>query len=220
MNDFVFREHDGGLALVGDFDGLYQAESDPWQQGARCGAMAAYYAYSRCRVGHALRLLLPVTFEAGRCIEVGCGHGHALAYFAGICGGDWLGFDISPTAIAGARERFPAHRFEVIDIRRLYGANRVGADVVLLNQMLWYVLEDIDAVIANCIAMVKPGGLVAVSQAFLTGAQRYGAGIANGFDGALAMMLRCTGLQLVHAEYDDTGRFAHNDGLMVFRRKP
>ncbi|MFJ6675477.1 alpha/beta fold hydrolase [Actinosynnema sp. NPDC091369] len=50
-----------------------------------------------------------------RALVVGAGYGQDAGFLAGL-GFDTLGFDISPTAVAQARQRFPAARFEVADL--------------------------------------------------------------------------------------------------------
>lgn len=222
MNEgLVFREVDHGLAFVGDFDAFYKSESDPWGQSGAAGPMASYYGLSRLRLGEALRRHLSC---GGYRLEVGCGHGYALDQLSNaVRGGQWHGLDVSSRAVQGARKNYPQYRFAVGDIAALkcpHVVARCRYDAVILNQVLWYLLERLDRAVSNCQKLVRPGGLLVVSQAFLRGRQRYGADIADGFHGALALFVRrYPELVLIEAQYDDTDAHHHMDGLLVFRRR-
>lgn len=218
MSEHVFTETDGGLKFVGDFDALYREESDPWGQSGEDGDMAAYYRASRTNLHRAIsntRILV----ESG--LDIGCGHGWSTNFLAKT-GGKWTGLDISAAAIEVARDVHPFHDYFCGDIRALDGLpeeHEGRYDVVVMSEILWYVLDRIDAAVANAVAYCAPGGLLCVSQAFLKGKQRYGAEIANGFHGALKLFLeRYPSLTLIEATYDDSGKLAHNHGLMVFRK--
>ena len=56
-------------------------------------------------------------------------------------------------------------------------------DVVILNQLLWYILESLFITFENCFSLLNSNGRVIVSQAFLQSPQKYGADICDGFDG-------------------------------------
>ena len=93
-------------------------------------------------------------------------------------------------------------------------------DIVLLSQVLWYVLDRLDETLANCARLLKPGGVLLVSQAYLKGEQRYGADLADGFGGTVATFhsrYRDT-FQLIEARYDDRDGLVHRDGLLAFRK--
>jgi SAM-dependent methyltransferase len=223
MSDgLVFREAPGGrLEFVGNFDGLYARDLDPWGQSGTAGDMASYYRYSRQRLCEAVQRH---AYGYGERLEVGCGLGHVLPLLAEADPeGEWLGLDISQQAIQRARWQHPEYRFMAGDIAGDLPA-RVGVsrfEVVILNQVLWYILERMDRAVRNCRRILKPGGVLIVSQAFLKGRQRYGAEIAEGFHGALRLFLeRYPDLRLIEASYDDSDEFCHNDGLLVFRSLP
>jgi SAM-dependent methyltransferase len=217
MSEFVFAEKDGALQFVGDFDALYRSERDPWFQGDDRGPMAAYYLASRRRIVRAL-------FEtratpSGRGLEIGCGHGHAIRHLR--CHSPvhrWTGIDISKVAIEQARELCRGVEFGVCDIR-IEPPHFEPFDVVVMNQILWYVLTKIDATVHNAGRKLNTGGLFVVSQAFLTGEQRFGRDIADGFVGTLRLFLdRYKWLSLLFADYEDTSAHQHNDGVLVFRK--
>jgi len=209
----IFREAgDGRLELVGDFDGVYATVTDPWQQSAgEDGPMAAYYAEAR------RNLVEMIGGRTGTGVEIGCGHGHVAALLTASTGLVWQGMDISPLAIERAREIYPAIDFAVGDIRK--PVEKAGHDIVLLNQVLWYVLPEIDATVENCISLLKPGGLLVVAQAYLRGPQRFAADIANGFAGVSELFAtRYAGrLRLVDSHYCDDVRLPHRDGVLIYQ---
>ena len=56
-NEYIFREdRDGKLQFVGDFDGLYASDIDPWAQSAN-GELnyKKYYDFSRARLARAIK---------------------------------------------------------------------------------------------------------------------------------------------------------------------
>tara|TARA_B100000579_G_C22328423_1_gene619388 strand:- start:268 stop:576 length:309 start_codon:yes stop_codon:yes gene_type:complete len=49
--EFIFRElASGKLDFIGDFDGLYKNELDPWSQSGNTGEISRYYDWSRKRL--------------------------------------------------------------------------------------------------------------------------------------------------------------------------
>lgn len=74
-------------------------------------------------------------------LEVGCGEGHQSQYLAQACN-RLHGIDVSPQAVAGARDRLPEARFEVADIQtQPWGTGRHAFDLVTACEML-YCLPD------------------------------------------------------------------------------
>jgi SAM-dependent methyltransferase len=218
VSDRVFREGERGLEFVGDFDGLYESESDPWEQsGQGGGPMAAYYKYSRSVLVDALD-----RHQVVNAIEIGCGHGHLTALLERSLSGRVLGIDVSAEAVRRASGLHPACSFTVGDI------TSPGFDVwsrrpfacVIWGQILWYVLHNVAVAVDNSLASINRGGLFVISQAFLRGEQRYGRDIADGFDGTLRLFGERFGdrLRLVEALYLDADRLAHCDGLLIFRK--
>lgn len=213
MNAHVFSEQAGKLRFVGDFEALYASESDPWGQSGN-GPMAGYYEASRKTLLDVLRRL-----AFGNGLEIGCGHGHLTEQLqTGLYSSRVTGMDISAAAVRHARVLHPGVRFLQADIadKEFAAAGQFG--FVLWAQILWYVLERADVAIRNTISCIEPGGLFVISQAFLD-EQRYGREIADGFAGVLKLMGKYADrLTLIEARYDDSERFQHHDGLLVFRR--
>lgn len=211
MTNHVFRETDAGLSFVGDFGSLYSQEADPWGQSATSGEMGEYYRHSRDVLVRALH-----RHGQHHILEVGCGHGHLTKQLNENVG-PTSGMDISTEALATARRLHPGIEFIRGDITdEAFRSRQWGC--VVWAQILWYVLHRIDTALANTLRSIPPGGMFVVSQAFLRSEQKYGKDIADGFYGALAMLSKRDGLQLIESRYDDTNRFVHNDGLMIFRK--
>lgn len=219
MKGHVFEDDgDGGLRFVGDFEGLYRESSDPWGQSGARDDIAAYYSFSRHRL--AMALLAHLGKGEGCRLEIGCGHGHAMNAVAKAIGGKWTGVDISNTAVVKARQLYPDHDFYTADIQAglPFPPSSVGKfDVVILSQILWYVLGNLDAVTRHAIRLAMVGGLVVLNQAFLR-QQLYGRDKIDGFDGAMKHFARFPQLRLIEARYDDTETYLHHDGLLIYRK--
>lgn len=215
-SDLIFKNNGrGDLELVGDFDTFYYLVDDPWEQSGTDPASADYYVASRSRLLWALR-----NYTKGMddfCgLEVGCG----LGYVTEILGRGWEGMDVSPTAIAKARELFPHINFHVGDITQpgVLGDLSGQYGVVVLGQVWWYILHQLEGAVDNCARLLRPGGLLVVSQAFLR-EQRYGVEIAHGFNGALRWFLAREGFwQVVEAYYEDKRPGKYQDGLIILRK--
>lgn len=223
--EFVFKEDGRGkLQFVGDFEGLYQKYEDPWGQAAdQNSPMARYYCFSRSQLlGVIQRRTLSVPQgEFTRGLEVGCGLGYVSRLLTHMTRLQFDGTDVSDAAVRRAQELHPKLNFFEMDITR--GSAVKGEwgryDVVILCQVLWYVMHEMSTVLDNCHKLLPPGGLLIVSQAFLNTTQRYGSDIADGFDGAMKLLLKCERqFSLIEMRYEDRLGLCHNDGLFVLRR--
>ena len=97
---------------------------------------------------------------APRILDVGCGTGLLRARLDGVGVGDYVGVDLSPAAVEAAeRRRLPRSRFVVGDVGALDAG---GFDVVVLNEMLYYV-EDVDGFLDRLGELLEPSGLLLVS---------------------------------------------------------
>ncbi len=95
-----------------------------------------------------------------RILDVGCGTGLLRARLEAAGVGDYLGVDLSPTAVQAAeRRRLPRSRFVVGDVAAL---DLGRFDVVVLNEMLYYV-EDVDGFLERLGDLLEPSGLLLVS---------------------------------------------------------
>ena len=104
------------MQFIGDFDGLYATESDPWCQSSNSlgsSSYSKYYDFSRTRLAEEI-----ADIKNQDLLEVGCGGGFVLNFLADSFPGSSLsGVDISPIAISQARKRFPEYNFLVGDIQ-------------------------------------------------------------------------------------------------------
>lgn len=97
---------------------------------------------------------------APRVLDVGCGTGLLRARLDGTGVGDYVGVDLSATAVASAERRgLPRSRFVVGDAAAL---DLGRFDVVVLNEMLYYV-EDLDGFFDRLGDLLEPSGLLLVS---------------------------------------------------------
>lgn len=215
--NFIFEDSGDNLIFIGDFDGLYENLADPWEQSGKSGSIQGYYAYSRKCLVNCLKEINPKTIA-----EVGCG----LGYTTSIIGDQLtecniLGIDISKVAIEKAKINFPKINFENKDIADKNLKFNTQFDVIILNQLLWYILENIDVVFKNCWENLSNDGCLVISQAFLKEEQRYGREICDGFDGLINLIKtkHSNNFFLENFQYNLSQRYLHNDGLIVLRKK-
>lgn len=175
--DFIFRSVKGELTFVGDFEGLYQSVQDPWHQTGTDDRMSDYYQASRAELASLLKRL-----GIDNAIEVGCGIGASTRQLSEQSGVEIMGLDISETAILRARQANPDQSFFLGDIKDPEITNTVGLadlDAILLNQILWYVMYDLEQVLKNCRQILSRAGFVIISTAFLPN-QKYGTDLFEG----------------------------------------
>lgn len=210
----VFAETPAGLSLIADWNAIYRANADPWDQRGQSGDMARYYQDSRFSLGQILKSI----DARGDGLEIGCGHGHALkATRRNVPAVNWRGADISDAAVEQARQNYPGLSFRTLDIAEARTADTF--DIIVWGEMLWYVLERIDLAVANCHAMLRPGGALVVSQGFLR-EQRYGREIAHGFWGAAQLFQSRypTMFRLIRAVIDERSELPLQHGVLAFRK--
>jgi len=99
-----------------------------------------------------VELLAPKAGE--RILDLGCGTGMLTAEIAAR-GAEVLGVDRSEEMIAQARKKFPALRFEIVDVRELCFNGEF--DAVFSNAVLHWIPEA-EEVIAGVARVLKPGG--------------------------------------------------------------
>ena len=122
------------------------------------------------------------------------------------------GMDISSKAIADAKKLYPDIRFFNCDIRTLGNEILDKYNVVLLHQMLWYVLDDLELVLENCrnaTCLNKPS-IFLISQAFPR-EQRFGRNLFTGYEGAITYFKCLPNVRMVHSVYSDFSSFPHID---------
>jgi SAM-dependent methyltransferase len=216
MKNYVFKESNNQLIFVGDFDGLYKDDEDPWHQSGASGEIKDYYEYSRKKLNSYLTEVYPTSL-----LEVGCGLGYTtqiLQKNLPNCHIDAV--DISEIAIQKAKKLFPNLSFSQGDISDLSFKTDKKYDVIVLNQLLWYVLQSLDTVFENCQKCINENGRIVISQAFLKSEQKYGKDICNGFEGLLKYLNGDiqSSLKIEYHEYNASTFFLHNNGIVSLRK--
>ena len=210
---FIFREsEDGKLIFHGDFDGYYQDQEDPWDQSGQSDP-EGYYHFSRQRVASWMTQL-----GGKRNLEVGCGLGYSTQILSQSTNLNIDGIDISAIAVEKANRLFPAIQFQVANICSVDLKLSTTYETVILNQLLWYILDDLDQVMTNCYQLLDEGGHLIVSNAFARD-QRYGKEIIDGFAGACRYFSdNSEQFSLIHAQYNDDGQ-RNTDGIFVLKKR-
>lgn len=214
--DFVFRDSaDGRLEFVGDFDGFYRAVDDPWGQTGADWRMGDYYRYSRSNI---VRLISSLALPP-RLLEVGCGLGQVCRQIAESgAAASVAGLDISAVAVERARGLNPGVVFYTGDFAAPEIARLVGRlDMVIFNQLLWYVLDRLPRMLANAREVLNGGGHLLICNAFLREPQRFGREIVDGFDGLIRYLATHTEgrFRFVRAHLHRDPALVHDDGYVL-----
>jgi len=215
-NEFVFqRKGDGTLNFVGNFDALYREQQNPWfQSGESNTAWQKYYDLSRNKICSAIE------DNNISILEVGCGAGYVVNLLnEALVNTNVSGLDISGEAIQIAQKNFPKLDFSVGDIADNNLLMEKKYEVVILNQLLWYILKPLDQVIRNVQGILKVNGRLLISQAFFKEYQEYGRDILIGMEGLEAYMSakHSESFELEDIQYDQSEGLVHDDGLLIYR---
>jgi len=220
--DFVFKTgKDGRLSFVGDFEGFYRGDDDPWGQKGNDDRLREYYAFSRYNILNTIDSLIDSEVKSVDILEVGCGLGYVSSKLHAELSGNVniTGMDISPTAVEKAKSLFPALEFIVGDIRSEYLNVGKKYDIVLMVEVLWYILEKLPQVFANINSLLKSSGFLVFSNGFPR-EQKYGREIIDGFDGLVRYV--CSKYfgkyRIIKAQVDYSGKFLFDDGILVLQK--
>jgi 2-polyprenyl-3-methyl-5-hydroxy-6-metoxy-1,4-benzoquinol methylase len=220
--EFVFKtDEDGKLSFVGNFEGFYKSDNDPWGQRGEDDRLREYYTFSRSKILNTIDFLIDSKAEGVDILEVGCGLGYVSSKLHTELSGNAnvTGMDISPTAIEKAKALFPSLEFIVGDIRS--ECLNVGKkyDIVIMVEVLWYILEKLPQVFVNIDGLLKNSGFLVFSNGFPR-EQKYGREIIDGFDGLVRYV--CSKYfgkyRIVKAHVDYSGKFLFNDGILVLMK--
>jgi len=215
--NYIFRKDDNGeLLFQGDFEGYYQNHSDPWDQNSTDSDISEYYKESRLKL---LKVIKGIKSNKN-ILEIGCGLGLVTNMLDKELENSIIsGVDISSTAIHKAKAQYSNISFYEGDIADRKFKSEGQYDVVILNEMLWYVLEDLDLVINNIYEILNTNGSLIITMAFLND-QQYGKEIINGYSGLLEYCkLRISSLfKIISKDFDATKRFDYNYGIVCLRK--
>ena len=185
----------------GDFEGMYRDIDDPW------GCEAAKTSLNN-------RVFLDILFAADRrfdrVLDIGCGLGGLLSSIRQRNGGagEIVGIDISETAVAKARQKYPQIRFEQRNLLEQEPWRR-DFDLVVMSEVLWYVLADLDRFYDRVAVLLAPGGILGVHQYFPRD-QRYGRDVLDGLSGYQQFMQRRSAFRAEHMYTNH-----HSDGFVL-----
>ena len=203
--DYVIK--DG--RFIGEFDQMYRNVADPWQ----CGALA-----------NALKndlLVAAAAHDGGgvrRALDVGCGLGALTARLAAaLPNAEWHACDVSPTAIEKARENVPGARLFVQDLSQPLPFAPGSLDLITMAEVMWYILPQLEAVLARFFEALRPGGRLLLLQYFLKPEeQQYG----KEWISSPADLLRLVDQAGFRLEQDIYIGAAPPQGLLGVARKP
>ena len=179
MSEKIFkRSEDGRLLFIGNFEDLYAESQDPWDQSNSSDTeMTHYYNESRKHLIEELSMIKDI--QQLKVAEIGCGLGYVVNLISKRFEYSTLyGFDISQTAIKRAKQIHPrAANFQSHDITK--SKIPVSTDIVILSNLLWYILEDIDKALYNAIESISLANsgskyLIIHNAFFKNGEQQYG----------------------------------------------
>ena len=220
-NNHIFSKNDNGeLKFIGDFETIYAEDNDPWGQ-SNCTNIhyKKYYDYSRNKIN---KVIKSVNKKNISILEVGCGLGYVVDLIArNNHSVEVNGSDISKKAIEIAKRKFPQYTFFVNDITSDENAINRKFDIVIFNQILWYILEKLDQSFLNSHSILKRDGHFIISQAFFKSEQNYGKDIVDGFFGLDSIMKSKYNnlFQLKSKTFENSGKYLHNDGIFLFKKK-
>lgn len=187
MTEFVFKKScEGELEFLGDFEGLYRSETDPWGQsgGGDNQPMNEFYKRSRgilCDRISALHSSIDSPDQKLGICEVGAGTGFLTNMLKQALPSAYTcGVDISETAVAKAKHQFPDIEFYCHNIL----ATGLGSkyDILILSNILWYVIHDLVSLTANVVDSLNMNNresYLVVQNALFKNGQSYGADVVS-----------------------------------------
>lgn len=218
--DFIFKTNKKGkLNFIGDFEGLYKNDPDPWGQKGKDKRLSNYYKYSRKNL---IKNIKNITnpLDNIKILEIGCGFGYVSDILKkAFPKAEITGMDISNTAIKKAKDLFPYLNFIIGDICSKKLQVNKKFDVIIMNQILWFVLEKFPEAFRNFNKIMEKNGHLIFVHAFLR-KQRYGKNIVDGFNGLVKyVLIKHEEYTLIRAEANYSEEFLHYDGILVLKKE-
>ena len=146
-HDYVIKDGQ----FIGRFEEMYaECQEIPWHQDKTAQAIFSDLDLSILR--H-----MKTRYGFNQVADIGCGLGYVTARIQReVLGRDGAltGFDVSPSAIAKARQMFPAVHFEILDISKTISSALCGAfDLVICKECHWYILDHLERFRSNLLKM-------------------------------------------------------------------
>jgi SAM-dependent methyltransferase len=230
MSDYIFKSSlDGRLEFVGDFDGMYSNEADPWGQSSESGSieMREYYKFSRKMLVENILRWSPVSkSDKLTLVEFGSGTGYVLREISkSFPNYKLIGVDISQVAISRAID-IQANcsiDFYVGSVTEVNWSFKKNVDIVVISNLLWYVLNDLESMFHIALSYLRPGGVLIIQNAFFKQEQLYGREVIDGYQGFVSYFLKLIAMETSIAKYEfrlfsDT-KMHHSDGAMILQLK-
>lgn len=169
--------------FIGRFEDMYQDVEDPWHID-RLGR--------RLDMDAALLLLKQAGRDFQNVLDVGCGKGFFSHLLLEVVKGRVYACDVSATAVARARERYPAGRlhFFSFDLNRFEDLpfSPGSIDLIVMAQTIWCVLPSLQDILKSFRNLLAPSGGLLISQHFPNPAdQKYGREILSSPEGLVQM---------------------------------
>ena len=157
MSSNIFKKTKKGVKFIGNFEKYYRNNDDYWNQDLTTPHLKEEYLYSRNQILHHLS---QINFNS--LMDIGCGNGFFTSHiFKKFPKKKISGCDISNTAVKQANNKYGDtiyfKKFN-INVKKL----EYQYDVILLNQVLYYIIEDYDASFKNIINSTKKYILISV----------------------------------------------------------
>lgn len=175
------------MTIRGEFEAMYQEVDDPW------GCCAARSSLNN-------KIFLELIFDNQRyqrILDIGCGLGGFTKHlFDWNGGGSVTGCDISATAVQMATKHYPDISFVVKNIMHDDFDDLLPSfDLIIISEVLWYILDNIDEVFQRAISVLAPSGVLAIHQYF-PDEQKFGTKVISGLDGFEEFIEKRTVLQI------------------------
>jgi SAM-dependent methyltransferase len=158
--------------FVGDFETMYQQCDDPWNQSS-----TNYILDTRKSIVKHWCQKLSTTFNIKNIVELGCGFGDMTNDLHNL-GFNCLGVDISQTAVNKAKVKHSDCVFSVGSVNDFDLIKQFDADVIIMAELTWYILDDLDKFISNIKQYAKdrnrPTFLIHLLVTYDDGVQQYG----------------------------------------------
>lgn len=156
--DYVIK--DG--VFVGEFEQMYQDYDDPW---LLCSEILPS--------DKALALHWLKSLKAKKVIELGSGLGQFSNHIS-LAGLDVLGIEVSSTAVKKARKTYPNCEFHVGDIMDFDIYHKFKPDVIIMSEVTWYVLDQLDDFLNYVKRNLKDTKLIHLLVTYPPKVQQYG----------------------------------------------